>query len=183
MIVTIIVSLLLMAWLDYATGQELVFSGAYLIPVSLTAWWFGRRWMVAMAIVCGLTAFVVDRLDGYEYANPGIDYWNAFTCFVISMVTGLILARLRQTLLERKQANEELQSALTKLEASTLEIRKLQGGLQTICAWTKRIKVGDEWMTPDEFLSTQLHIKLSHGISPEAYEDMMHKLDALCGAA
>ncbi len=171
-----ITSLGLMAWLDYRTGQELVFSCAYLIPVALTAWCFSRRWMIAMSLASGVIAFVVDELDGYEYSNPAIDYWNAFTCFVISIVTGFILSRLRQTLTEKQQTNEELRIALEKLEASTEEIRKLQSGLQTVCAWTKRIKVGEEWMTPDEFLSTQLHLQLSHGISPEAYDEMRREM-------
>jgi hypothetical protein len=166
------VSLLLMAGLDFITGQELVFSCAYLIPVSLTAWWFQRRQVIAMSFLSGITALIVDELDGYEYSHPSIEYWNAFTCFVISIVTGLILCRLKQTLSEKVKMTEELRAALQNLEESTAEIRKLQSGLQTVCAWTKRIKVGEEWMSPDEFLSSQLHLKLSHGISPEAYQEM-----------
>ena len=94
------------------------------------------------------------------------------TCFVISLVTGFVLSRLRQTLLERKQAYEELRLALKNLEASTSEIRKLQSGLQTVCAWTKQIKVGEQWMTPEEFLKTQLHLQLTHGLSPEGFREM-----------
>ncbi len=63
--------------------------------------------------------------------------------------------------------NRDLQSALDELKRSTREIRKLQNGLQVVCAWTKQVKVGDKWMAPDEFLITQLHLKISHGISPE----------------
>jgi hypothetical protein len=80
----------------------------------------------------------------------------------------LLLHRLKRTLEERSRANQDLQKALEDLKSSTEEIRKLQNGLQVVCAWTKRIKVGEQWMTPDEFLSTQLHLKLSHGMSPEA---------------
>jgi len=149
-----IACLLLMAAVDYITGQELVFSCAYLIPVSMTAWWFQRRWVIVMSIVSGITALIVDEFDGYDYSNHSIEYWNAFTCFVICIGTGLVLSRLRRTLFERQKANEELRAALEKLEASTVEIRKLQSGLQTVCAWTKRIKVDEQWMTPDEFLSS-----------------------------
>jgi hypothetical protein len=178
MVAIIISSLFMMAAVDCVTGQELVFSCAYLLPISLTAWWFGRNWMIAMSITSGITAFIADEFDGYSYSHPGIQYWNAFTCVVISIVTGLILSRLKRTLTERKLANERLRSALDKLEASTLEIRKLQSGLQTVCAWTKRIKVGEEWMTPDEFLSTQLHLKLTHGMSPGAYGELRPELSS-----
>ena len=69
-----------MAGVEYVTGQELAFSCAYLIPVSLTAWWFPRRWMIAMCVASGVAALVVEKLDGYEYSSPAIGYWNAFTC-------------------------------------------------------------------------------------------------------
>jgi K+-sensing histidine kinase KdpD len=168
----ILVSLAAMAFLDLVTGQELVFSCAYLIPVSLTAWWKNRRATVAMAFLSGVTSFVVDKFDGYEYSNPAINYFNAFTCFLIAVITGVILTRLKQALHDSKRMNQELRTALEQLEASTHEIRALQDGLQTVCAWTKKIKVDDVWMSPDEFLSQRLHLKLSHGISPEAYEQV-----------
>jgi hypothetical protein len=176
MVVLTIACLVLMAALDYVTGQELVFSCAYLIPVAMTAWWFQRRWMFVMSFASGITALIVDKFDGYEYSRPGIEYWNAFTCFLICIITGLVLSRLRQTLIERQKTNDELRTALEKLEASTLEIRKLQSGLQTVCAWTQRIKVGEEWMTPNEFLSSQLHLNLTHDISPDAFREMQKDL-------
>lgn len=167
-------TLLVMAALDYVTGQELVFSCTYLVPVALTAWWFGRTWTIVLSVLCGAAAFVVDEMDGFAYSHPGIQYWNAFTCFIISLVTGLVLVRLRRSLRERDEMNARLRDALQKLESSTAEIRKLQNGLQTVCAWTNRIKVGDTWMTPDEFLTTQLHLNLTHSISPGAHKEM-HK--------
>jgi hypothetical protein len=171
----IAVSLIAMAALDFFTGQELVFSCAYLIPVALTAWWFSRKWTIGMAAISGITAFFVDLFDGYEYSHPGIAYWNGFTCFLISFLTGLILIRLKRTLTEREDANFRLQTALDELEASTIEVRNLQRDLQIVCAWTKRIKVGDEWMSPEEFLRSKLHLKLGHGISPEAAQEIHAK--------
>lgn len=166
-----VLCLVLMALLDFFTGQELVFSGAYLLPVALTAWWAGFRWMIAMSVICGVTALIVDKLDGYAYRNPNIEYWNAGTCFLICFVTGWLLCRLRFILSEKQTANEKLRMALEKLEASTSEIRRLQGGLQIVCAWTNRIKVGEQWLSPEEFLRTQLHLELTHGISPEAFRE------------
>lgn len=170
-----------MAALDYVTGQELVFSCAYLVPVGLTAWWFSQRWTIILSLLSGLAAFAVDEWDGYAYSHAGIQYWNAFTCSCISLLAGLILVRLKRSLLEREEMNRKLRDALDKLQSSTAEIRKLQSGLQTVCAWTKRIKVGEEWMTPDEFLTKQLHLNLTHSISPEAYKEMGK--DHLRGAA
>jgi len=166
-----ILSLFAMAYIDYITGYELVFSAAYLIPVSFCAWHFGRRAVLLMSIASGIAAFVVDTIDGHSYSHFMIQYWNSFTCLLISLITGLLLLRLKRTLEDRKQMNIDLQQALEELKRSTAEIRKLQNGLQVVCAWTKQIKVGEKWMTPDEFLSSQLHLKISHGMSPEASRD------------
>lgn len=173
---TSILSLFIMAYIDYVTGYELVFSAAYLIPVSLCAWFFHRRAVILMSLASGLAAFIVDAIDGHSYSHFMIQYWNSFTCLAISLITGLLLCRLKGTLEERTQMNLDLQKALDELSRSTEEIRKLQNGLQVVCAWTQRIKVGDKWMTPDEFLSTQLHLKISHGMSPAASRDFEEQI-------
>jgi hypothetical protein len=162
-----VVSLAAMGYIDYITGYELVFSAAYLLPVSLCGWYFGRREVWLMATASGFTSWLVDILSGHQYEHSLIQYWNGFMCFVVSLSTGLLLLRLRRILEERKQMNENLLKALNDLKRSTEEIRQLQDGLQVVCAWTKRIQVGDQWITPEEFLQTQLHLKLTHGISPE----------------
>ncbi len=167
-------SLFLVASIDYVTGYELVSTAAYLIPVSIAAWYFDRRTVLLMCLASAFAALFVDQLSGTPYSHGSFRYFNSFTCFVISLVTGLLLHRLKRSLEERKRTNLELQRALSKLESSTEQIRKLQDGLQIVCAWTKEIKVGDEWMTADEFLTTQL--KISHGMSPNASREFEKKL-------
>jgi len=177
MAVVTILSLLLMAYIDYVTGYEFVFSAAYLIPVSLCAWHFGRRAILLMSIASGLATWLMDQLSGHSYSHFMFQYWNSFTCLLISLVTGLLLHRLKQTLAERTQMNQDLKRALEELKQSTEEIRKLQSGLQVVCAWTKQIKVGDQWVTPDEFLRTQLHLKISHGMSPEGSQEFLKEVE------
>jgi hypothetical protein len=46
-----------------------------------------------------------------------------------------------------------------------------------VCAWTKKIKAGERWMTPDEFLESQLQLKISHGMSPEASREFEAALE------
>lgn len=176
MAVLSMVSLVLMAYIDYITGYELVFSAAYLLPVTLCAWYFGRRAVCLMACASGLASWFVDFMSGHAYSQFMVQYWNGFTCFLVSLITGLLLVRLKDILTERKQMNMDLQKALEELKRSTEEITKLQNGLQVVCAWTKQIKVGDQWMTPDEFLSTQLHLKISHGMSPQASREFEGEL-------
>ncbi|HEX4263157.1 MAG TPA: hypothetical protein VH597_02360 [Verrucomicrobiae bacterium] len=171
-----ILSLFLMTYVDYATGYELVFSAAYLLPSALCAWFLSRRAVWFMSASSGVAAFCVDVLSGASYSHFMIRYWNSLMCFVISLITGLLLHRLKCTLEERKKMNIDLQTALDDLKRSTEEITKLQSGLQVVCAWTKQIKVDDQWMTPDEFLSSRLHLKISHGMSPKASREFEDKL-------
>jgi hypothetical protein len=49
----------------------------------------------------------------------------------------------------------------------------LQGQLQVVCAWSKRIRVEGKWVPLDEFLITHLHIPVSHGISQEAFDEII----------
>ena len=164
-----VICLMAMAYVDYITGYELVFSAAYLLPVSLCAWYLGKREVWLMSAAAGFTSWLVD--SGHVYAHQGIQFLNSLVCFVISILCGLLLLNLRRVQVEREKANRDLRLSLEELARSTDEIRKLQDGIQVMCAWTKQVKVGEKWMTADEFLTTHLHLKVTHGISPEAARD------------
>jgi hypothetical protein len=166
MLVASIASLGAMAYIDYVTGYELIFSAAYLIPVALCAWYLGKREVWLMSIAGGIVSWFVDKYSGHVYTHAAIQYWNSFVCFLVCIVCGLLLWNMRRLMTEREQVNNELRRSLAELARSTEEIRKLQAGLQVVCAWTNQIKVGDKWMSADEFLTTQLHLTLSHGMSP-----------------
>ncbi len=42
----------------------------------------------------------------------------------------------------------------------------------TVCAWTKRIRVDGQWLTFEEFLTRRLGATLSHGIHPDAVDQL-----------
>jgi hypothetical protein len=175
MLVASIVSLGAMAYLDYATGYELIFSAAYLVPVALCAWYLGQAEVWLMSIAGGIVSWFVDKISGHVYTHVSIQYWNSFVCFVICIIGGLLLWHLRRLLTEREQVNDQLRQSLVEQARSTEEIRKLQDGLQVVCAWTKQIKVDDKWMSAEEFLTTQLHLNLTHGMSPEGARKFWEK--------
>jgi hypothetical protein len=52
-------------------------------------------------------------------------------------------------------------------------MRKLQNQLQVVCAWTKRVHVEGKWISLDEFLTDQLHARVSYGVSPEAMQEVL----------
>ena len=56
------------------------------------------------------------------------------------------------------------------------DTQELPCGPQVVCAWTNRIKVDGEWMGVTEFLSERLHLKVTHGISPEAMQQVLRDM-------
>lgn len=65
-----------------------------------------------------------------------------------------------QDINHRKESERQLKEAAA-------EIEKLRTGLLKVCAWTKRIEVGGEWISVDQFLSDHLHLQITHGMSVE----------------
>lgn len=179
-IVAVSVAILgLVSYIDYATGYEFLFFVFYFIPVALCAWYVSRFWAVGMAILSGVSWFFVDMASEHHYDNEAIRYWNAFTCLLAFAVLGLLSHKLRTSLDQERRAREELARTLEELKRSTGEFRTLQSEFQVVCAWTHRIRIGGEWVPLDDFLREKLHFTVSHGISPEAFEEIKRSLEAL----
>jgi CHASE3 domain sensor protein len=53
-----------------------------------------------------------------------------------------------------------------------LRLRLLQN-IITVCAWTQRVNYRGKWMRMEEFLWERFHVKVSHGISEEAFDGVM----------
>jgi CHASE3 domain sensor protein len=53
-----------------------------------------------------------------------------------------------------------------------VKIRQLQS-IITICAWTQRVNFNGRWMRMEDFLWHRFRVKVSHGISEEAFEGVM----------
>ena len=90
-------------------------------------------------------------------------------------------------LTERKRTNEAklnasdaastgmlILSATVIIYASVLilRIRQLQN-IITICAWTQKVNFNGKWMPMEEFLWRRFRVKVSHGISEEAFDGVM----------
>jgi PAS domain S-box-containing protein len=67
----------------------------------------------------------------------------------------------------------EKEGLLAELQRSHSEIMNLRSKLLTICAWTKRVRCKDRWMSVDEFLTVELGLNLTHGMSAEAEDEFM----------
>jgi K+-sensing histidine kinase KdpD len=174
-----LVSLLCLAtvsYVDYVTGYEFLFFVFYFIPVAVCGWHLGRLATLSMAVLSGACWFLVDVLSDHHYPHEVIRYWNTFTCFLAFAVIGFIMHHLKQSRDQEQKSRRELEESLAELQDSTREIRNLQSQLQVVCAWTQRLRIEGKWVTLDEFLTSKLNLRISHGISPEALAEIKREL-------
>ena len=167
-------NLLVLSYIHYLTRYEFLFLIFYFVPVSLCGWYMGRRAVVSMAILSGISWCFMDILSNHEYPHEIFRYANSFLCFLAFASIGILVQGLRHSLQQQKKARVELENALKELQRSTEEIRKLQGQIQVVCAWTKRINVEGKWIGLDEFLTNKLKAQVSFGVSPEALQTILN---------
>lgn len=62
--------LLILGWIDYVTGYEFGFFIFYFIPVSIAAWYGGRKPAIAMACASGVCWYLADRMAHLPIPGP-----------------------------------------------------------------------------------------------------------------
>ena len=164
------------SYVDYVTGYEFLFFVFYFIPVGVCGWYLGRLGTLSMAVLSGACWFLVDVLSDHHYPHEVIRYWNSFTCFLAFAIIGYTVHHLKQGRDKEQKLRREMEKALAELQESTREIRSLQSQLQVVCAWTHRLRLEGKWVTLDEFLTSKLNLRISHGISPEALAEIKREL-------
>lgn len=93
-----LVGVVVVGVVDYLAGYEVAFSLFYLGPVATAAWYGGRQQGVAVALASCLGWYIADVAAGHAYSHPAIPVWNALVRFGFFLITGLLLAALRQAL-------------------------------------------------------------------------------------
>ena len=170
-------NLLVLSYIVYLAGYDILFFVFFFIPVALCGWYLGRLSVVCMAILSGMSWCVVDILSNHQYPFEVFRYANSVICFLAFAIIGLLLQRLRHSLHEQMKMRQELEKALDEVNRSTEAVRRLQGQLQVVCAWTKRINVEGRWVALDEFLTKNLNTKITYGVSPEAMQEVLHTVE------
>ena len=170
-------NLLVLSYIAYLAGYHFLFFVFFFIPVSLCGWYLGRVPVVCMAILTGLAWCVVDILSAHPYPTQAFRYANTVICFLAFASIGLLVQNLRQSLSKQLEVQRELEKALDEIRRSTEETRRLQGQLQVVCAWTKRINLEGRWVALDEFLTSKLNTKITYGVSPEAMQEVLHTVE------
>jgi len=107
--------LLLIGWLDFVTGYEFGFFIFYFIPVSVSAWFAGKRPGLFMAVASAICWYVSDKYTNHPYSHAYFIYWEMFMRLISFLTTALTIAKIRQMLINEVHLNHKLEEALREL--------------------------------------------------------------------
>jgi len=82
--------------------------------------------------------------------------------FLLKQLAGVVVDQMVTRL-----AAQQTISSLSKVMSQIKQPKELLN-MVTVCAWTKKIKIGDEWMSFEKFMVEVLGLPVTHGITPEA---------------
>ena len=86
---------------DLLTGYEVSVNLFYAAPVAIAAWYVGRRAGLGIALLCSLTVYIAEI--GNKFSHPAIPVWNALIRLGFFLITGLLLAALRNSFLNEQR--------------------------------------------------------------------------------
>jgi len=115
-------------FIDYMTGYELSFSLFYLIPISLLAWFTGRRFGIAASLISAFVWLIAEITAGRTYTHPAIYFWNSSVRFSFFIIVTLLLATLGKMLKREKELSSI--DYLTKAVNSRLFSEILQNEIE-----------------------------------------------------
>ncbi len=91
------VSLILIGYVDFMTGNELSLSAFYLLPVSLVALNAGRPMGILAAVISAVVETTVQLLwGGFYYSNVVIHFWNMGILMAIYIVIAVLVSSLSE---------------------------------------------------------------------------------------
>jgi diguanylate cyclase (GGDEF)-like protein len=98
--ILIVLFILIMGWIDLATGYEYSFAVFYLIPVSIAAWYDNTKITVLTIIGAGCTWLYADFSSGHQYTHTFTPYWNVLVRLGFFSVVAILLFKVRGNLIE-----------------------------------------------------------------------------------
>jgi K+-sensing histidine kinase KdpD len=138
LIVSIIslITLFVISWLDFITGYEFGFFIFYFIPVSISAWFTGRKAGLLMACMSAACWYLSDFYSHHPYSKSFLIYWEMWIRWLTFLTTAFTVAKIRELMDREKQLKIEL----TKVIKDNDELR----GLLSNSASNRHNDNGDE---------------------------------------
>jgi len=101
-----ILLILILGLIDFLTGVEFNFYIFYLIPISLTSWYAGKRLGILSAIISEIIWFIADILGGHIYSSTFILFGNSMIRLCLFIAIAMLLSYFK--VIQKKQYQSEL---------------------------------------------------------------------------
>jgi len=92
--------------LDRSVGPSPANACAYVIPISLVAWYVGGLWVVVISVFAAIAALHADLASKDIFREPYYPYWTALARFICYLVIShlLVLCKSRASASEKKNS-------------------------------------------------------------------------------
>ena len=124
LIISGLIFVLLVGFVDYATGSELNVSIFYLIPISLSVFFVNRKAGVFLSIASAVVSLAADLMAGHNYSHPMIIYWNSAVQLGFFLIIVFILSALKIEYEKAVNVNADLQDTLVELKRTENELEQ-----------------------------------------------------------
>ena len=114
-----IASILLLGVVDYTTGMEYSFSIIYLLPISFSAWYVGKKTGFIMAILSAFIWFITDIFSGHFYSSTINLIWNSLIRLILFLIIANLIYYFRDEII--KNHNKELVLQKDKVVIDTFQ--------------------------------------------------------------
>jgi signal transduction histidine kinase len=100
-------------FVDYLAGVDTTFSGIYLFPISVAAWYQGRAVAVGFCFLSSFYWVGGDMLAGAHYSTIWIPIWNTTVRFAVFFFAAHLVAEFRQLHRDVEERAKERAAKLT----------------------------------------------------------------------
>jgi diguanylate cyclase (GGDEF)-like protein len=95
--IIIIIGIIIVGYFDYVTGNELMFSVFYLLPISLAALNLGKTMALIIAILSAAVESEVYLISGkFQYSSMMVHYWNTGILLMIYLYIAMLVSSLKK---------------------------------------------------------------------------------------
>ncbi len=138
---------------DLRAPRGLTVGALYALPILISLLADNRKLTLGLAVLFSIFVVV-----GYMFSSDvGVPSWIVVSDRIITVLVVWITALLGLEMTVAKRRIRDM------------------GRLLTICMWTKQVRVEGEWVPVEKYLTDYCGIKLTHGISQEAAEQILRE--------
>lgn len=123
----ILLSILILGYVDYSTGFEYSLSVFYLLPLSIAAWYDNYKITIITIFISVMTWIWADFSAGHEYSTFIAPFWNGCVRLTFFSIVAILIIKIRQSLHEMTLlAMKDALTTLNNIRAFEIEYNILR---------------------------------------------------------